>query len=309
MTTDGSNGAPESAAQDDPFAYLYRPAEGESASPAAATPGQPRTSYARPMEVGRAQYGQQPRPPYGQSPQAQAAPQTQPVPQQQSRYAERSRPQPGEERPSGGRGKVAVIGAVAVLAAIAIGSGIALSGGDPGKTDAAKSSTSPSAPAGPSGSTSASGSAAPSVPPPSTDTIADASKLQALNAPSGNSIKNAVSKDGSYVTLQGGPTSTVSWTISVASAGTYKFWVHYNNPGADIPATVMVNGKESPANPLALRNYTHSSDPDQAWTRGSIWPELQAGANTLSVSVPAGSSVAIDQVAIRPSSDDSAPWR
>ncbi|MGK4582456.1 CBM35 domain-containing protein [Kitasatospora sp. HPMI-4] len=309
MTTDGSNGAPESAAEDDPFAYLYRPAEGEAAPDTTPVPGQPRTSYSRPVEVGRAQYGQHPRPPYGQQQPPAAASPTQTVPQQPSRYAERSRPQPGEERASGGRGKAAVIGVVAVIAAIAIGGGIALSNGDPGKSDgAAKASHGPSAPASQSANPSAAASsAAPSVPAPSTDTIADASKLQLQNAEVGNSIKNAKSQDGSYVTLAGGPNSSVSWTISVATAGTYKFWVHYNNPGADINGTVMVNGKEF-STPIGLLNYTHSSDPDQAWTRSNIWPQLQAGANTISISVPAGSSLPIDQVAIRPQSDSNPPW-
>ncbi|GAA2252372.1 hypothetical protein GCM10010430_39820 [Kitasatospora cystarginea] len=304
MTTAGSNGAPEGAAEDDPFAHLYRPAEGESAPDTTPIPGQPRTPYSRPVEVGRTQYGQQSRSPYGQQP---LAVPTQTVPQQ-SRYAERSRPQPGEERASGGRGKAAVIGVVAVIAAVAIGGGIALSGGDAGKSDgAAKPSNRASAPVSSSANPSSSPSSAPSVPPPSTDTIADASKLQLQDAPVDNKIKNAKSADGSYATLTGGPTSTVSWTISVATEGTYKFWVHYNNPGSDINGIVMVNGKQF-ASPIGLQNYTHSSDPDQAWTRSNIWPQLQAGANTISISVPAGNTVPIDQVAIRPQSDGTPPW-
>ncbi|MFB7665099.1 CBM35 domain-containing protein [Kitasatospora sp. NPDC056138] len=308
MTTDGSNGAPESAAKDDPFAYLYRPAEGESAPDTTPVPGQPRTSYARPMEVGRAQYGQQPRPPYGQQ-QPSVSPTVQ-VPQQPNRYAEHSRPQPGEERSSGGRGKAAVIGVVAVIAAVAIGGGIALSGGDAGKSDnGAKPANSHSAPASQGASPSAAGSsAAPSVAPPSKDPIADASKLQLQGAAVSSTIKNAVSKDGSYVTLTGGPGSSLAWTIAVPTAGQYRFWVHYNNPGADIPATVLVNGTESATGPVMLKNYTHSSDPDQAWTRGAIWPQLPAGTVTLTVSVPAGSSVAIDQVAIKQFADSTAPW-
>lgn len=302
MTTDGSNGAPESAAKDDPFAYLYRPAEGESVPDTTPVPGQPRTSYARPMEVGRAQYGQQPRPPYGQQPPTSP---TQQVPQQQqpNRYAEHSRPQPGEERSSGGRGKAAVIGVVAVIAAVAIGGGIALSGGDAGKSnDGAKPANSHSAPAGQSASPSAgASSAAPSVPPPSTDTTADASKLQG-SAPSGNGIKNAISADGSYRTLQGGAGSTIVWTISVQTAGPYKFWLHYNNPGADVPATVTINGEKFAGGLMNLKNYTHSSDPDQAWTTSNIWPDLQAGPTTFAVSVPDGVNIAVDQVAITPRS-------
>ncbi|KDN83703.1 hypothetical protein [Kitasatospora cheerisanensis] len=151
MTTAGSNGgAPDGAGEDDPFAYLYRPAEGEQPAPE-----RPRAGYSRPMEVGRANYGERPAypqtpPPAGPGAAPGVAPgqETAALPQQ-SRYAERSRPRPGEDRPAG-RGKAAVIGAVAVVAAIAVGAGVALSTGDPdgGKNQAA-TTHSPTAPAAP----------------------------------------------------------------------------------------------------------------------------------------------------------------
>lgn len=126
VTTAGSNGVPESPEggapqDDDPFGYLYRPADGSAAQSAEPQQGVPRTSYNRPMEVGRAQYGQQPYPPQQRQqpypPQQQGYPQSgqggQPYGQQpeygggattqQARYAERSRPQPGRSgRAAGG---------------------------------------------------------------------------------------------------------------------------------------------------------------------------------------------------------------
>ncbi|WP_431679918.1 hypothetical protein [Kitasatospora sp. KL5] len=298
MTTDGSNGAPEGAGDDDPFAYLYRPADGSAA------PSQPRSSYSRPMEVGRAQYGQQaaPRPQqahpaqpsYGQ----QTTSPTTPLPPQQSRYAERSRPQPGEDRPSSGRGKGAVIGAVAVIAAVAIGAGIALSTGDPGKKDKAAPNPSASAKASTGAPASPSASASPT---PDGKPVADAAKLQAQNAPSASTVKGAISADGSYLTLQGG--STVTWTVTAEQAGQTKFWLHFNNTGSDTPAQVTVNGKEHPGG-VTFKNYSKgSTDADRAWYSTNIWPQLVAGTNTLTVTLPAGSgSILLDQVALTPMS-------
>ncbi|GJF28218.1 hypothetical protein KNE206_09180 [Kitasatospora sp. NE20-6] len=310
MTTDGSNGAPEGAGDDDPFAYLYRPADGSTA------PSQPRNAYSRPMEVGRAQYGQPPAAPqqpygqpqygaqqqYAQQPAAEQG--TSQLPQQ-SRYAERSRPQPGEDGPRARRGKGAVIGAVAVVAAIAIGAGIALSTGDPDGTHkngkGAASASAAASSAAPSQS-----SAAPS-PTPDAEPIADAGTLQAQNAPAGSGVKGALSADGGYLTLQAG--STVTWTVLADQAGQAKFWLHFNNTAADLPAQVTVNGKDH-VNGVTFKNYSKgSTDADHAWYSTNIWPQLQAGSNTLTVTVPAGSSgtILLDQVALTPMSVSTYP--
>ncbi len=303
--TDGSNGAPEGGAEqdDDPFAYLYRPAEGESAAERS-----PRNSYARPMEVGRAQYGQQPTqqqpypPQYQQQPpprpQGSGAEQTSQLPHQQSRYAERSRPAPGEDAPRG-RGKGPVIAVVAVVAAIAIGSGIALSGND-GKTantgagvapstagHSTSATSSPSSAASPSGSPSATGGSS---------SVVDASKAQAQGAVSATGVKGAISADGSYLTLQ--PGSSVTWTVTVPTAGSYKFWLHFNNNGGDVKAAVSINGADR-AGGVTFKNYgAKGGDQSQSWYSTNIWPDLQAGTNTLTVSAPAGAGVLIDQIGI-----------
>ena len=299
MTTAGSNGdAPEGAEKDDPFAYLYRPAEGEQPAPE-----RPRTGYSRPMEVGRATYGERPAyqpapPPAGPGhPQAAPGQETAALPQQ-PRYAERSRPRPGEDRPAG-RGKAAVIGAVAVVAAIAIGAGVALSTGDPdgGKNQAAPTTHAPTAPA-------ESGSAAPSSAAPSpsalNEPITDASALQAQGASLDSTVKGAISADGKYLTLQGG--STFTWTVNWDTPGRVKVWLHFSNTGADQPAQVTVNGKDHP-NGVTLKNYAKNQgqDASPSWFSTNIWPDLQSGPNTITVTLPAGAgTVLLDQVAVTP---------
>ncbi|MEV6973933.1 putative Ig domain-containing protein [Kitasatospora sp. NPDC093806] len=321
MTTAGNSGVPQgpeggAPQDDDPFGYLYRPADGGSGQQAEPQQGVPRTNYNRPMEVGRAQYGQQPRPQQPYPPQS-GYPQAQPqqpyppqgdyaAPAQQPRYAEHSRPQPGEERPSSGRGKGAVIGAVAVVAAIAIGAGIALSGDkdkDAKDTKDAKGGTAPAtAPASPgtgtgsaspTGSASATPSASASAGVPGTF---DVSQLQGQNAPSGNTVKGAKSTDGSYLTLN--PGGTITWTGDVAAAGTYKFTVHFNNPGADARAVATVNGKDWPGG-LNLKNWSPGKEPANSWFNSYITPPLQAGTNTVVLSLPAGTgTILIDQVVL-----------
>jgi hypothetical protein len=226
------------------------------------------------------------------------------MPLPQPRYAEHSRPQPGEQQPAG-RSKAVVIGAVAVVAAIAIGAGVALSKGDANKsTDKATGSS--SAPVNPSAS--ASGSSVPSASPtPDTKPIADASALKGQNAPSANSVKGAKSADGSYLTLTGG--SSVTWTFTAPSAGAYKFWLHFNNTGQSFSAAVSVNGKDRDGG-ITVKNYSGAGvDPAQAWYTTNIWPELQAGTNTVTVSIPAGSgnSILVDQVALTPMSVENYP--
>ncbi|MFJ3220443.1 hypothetical protein ACIPLC_31540 [Kitasatospora sp. NPDC086801] len=325
VTTAGNNGAPEGGApqDDDPFGYLYRPAEGASGQPAEPQQGVPRTPYSRPMEVGRAQYGQQPYQPRPQQPQygQQAGPQQgypggqpqpyppqqqQPeygtAPTQQTRYAEHSRPQPGEDRSSSGRSKGAVIGAVAVVAAIAIGAGIALSTGDPEPDKTAKGGAQTTAAAPPS--TPATGSASTGASPSASTTVAagpsavDAAQLQAQNAPSGNSVKGAKSADGSYLTLQQG--GSVTWNGEIATAGTYKLTVHFNNSGADVKGAAAVNGKDWPSG-LAFKNYSPGKDPASSWYTTWILPQLQAGANSITITAPSG-PVLIDQITVEPSS-------
>lgn len=325
MTTAGSNGAPEDPADDDPFAYLYRPAEGEAAA------SQPRNSYARPMEVGRAQYGQaqyrqqppaqppygqpqqgQPQhgqtqhgqPPYGQAPQSPSAQPTTQLPQQQNRYAERSRPQPGEERPSGGRGKATVIGAVAVVAAIAIGAGVALSGGDP------KTKTAGPAPHGSTSSTPGSASPAPSTSSSAPSaagswaggtTVADAAGMTLSGgSKKANQVAGAKSAGGSYVDGMGTVGATVSWDVNLSGANSFQIWLRFNNTGPNATATVSVDGTPT-YTPIKLNNYSAGLPPEASWYASWVSATVP-GAGHHTISVACGQSdqcgFLLDQVAI-----------
>ncbi|MGF1432266.1 hypothetical protein [Kitasatospora sp. LaBMicrA B282] len=311
--TQGPEGAEQPPAEDDPFAYLYRSEGGDGEGAPGRAPGVPRTPYTRPMEVGRAQYGAPPqhqgpgyRPPYPQQPRGPYGPGAEATTQlpQPSRYAERSRPQPGEEAPRG-RGKGPVIGVVAVVAAIAIGSGIALSGNDGKKDNAAPPAPAPATSAGghsPSASAggSSSASSAPSgSPSPGSFTGApaflDASAAQPQNATSATSVKGAISADGSYLTMPQG--SSATFTVNVATAGTYSLWLHYNNSsGSPVHVAVAVNGQDHQGG-TTFKSWG-DGDPTKAWSYTYIWPQFQAGSNTVTVSVPGGGPVLLDQVAI-----------
>jgi hypothetical protein len=292
--TAGSNGVPE---DDDPFAYLYRPAGGEGGHEGAASagsaggapvaqPGVPRTSYAHPTQVGRAQYGQQRPAQPGYGPPAGGYGAT--VPQQQqpnSQYAQHSRPQQGDggggsrrAASSGGvRSRPLIIGAIAVVCAVAIGAGVALMNNGDKKANSAN----PSVTSQPTDSGSDSASPSATAPPADSKPVADASALQVQNGVKGTGIKGAGSSDGSYVTLQQG--TGISWTLQVPAGGMYKLWVHYSNPGGDGRAAFIVNGKPH-ASGINLKNYSGQNDPAHAWVSSYVTPNMQAGANTVTLS-------------------------
>ncbi|WP_377270657.1 carbohydrate-binding protein [Peterkaempfera sp. SMS 1(5)a] len=313
--TAGSNGVPE---DDDPFAYLYRPAGGDAGGPgvdsgaptAVQQPGVPRTSYTQPTQVGRAQYGQRPpaQPGYGPT-----------VPPQQAPYAQHSRPQSGAEeypghggraasRGAGGRGsssRAVIFGAVAVVAAIAIGVSVAFMGGDKKdvKTGAAGSSSGATTGSSSDSSASPSDSAPPSA---AATPVADVSSLQVQNGAEATGVEGTKSSDGKYVTLQQG--TTLTWNITAPSAGPMAFWVHYDNPAADARATVTVNGKPHP-NGINLKNYAGSNDPAKAWVSSYVWPTFKAGPNTvvLTCDNPACAGLLVDRVALTPTSAKAFP--
>ncbi|MFI5531405.1 hypothetical protein ACIA8O_23020 [Kitasatospora sp. NPDC051853] len=304
MTTAGSDGASEDRTAEDPFAYLYRPADGESAAE------QPRDAkYSRPVEVGRAQYPPpQPQAVYQQT--TQHLPHQQgahPQGQQHARYAEHSRPQPGEQAPPG-RSKGVVIGAIAVVAAIAIGAGVALSMGDAGKGTKTASGTTGSAAA-----TTPGASPSPSPTPSTTASplvngtgVADFSGLQLSGgAAVAGSVGGAKGKGG-YVTGLAG-SAVVSWKVTVPQAATYRVSIRFNNTGADAQAVVKVDGKPT-YTPINLRNYKAGLQPEQAWFGSWISAEIpSAGEHTITIeslpSSPAG-AVLFDQIAVTPNGVD-----
>jgi hypothetical protein len=111
-------------------------------------------------------------------------------------------------------------------------------------------------------------------------------------------VKGAKSADGSYLTLQ--PGGSVTWKGEVPTAGTYKFLVHFNNPGSDLKGTVNVNGKDRDGG-LDFKNYAPGNDQTQSWYSTYILPQLTAGPNTVTVTAPAGGTVLVDQITVSPS--------
>lgn len=305
--TAGSNGVPE---DDDPFAYLYRPPDGgaagagaDSAAPTVVQqPGVPRTSYAQPTQVGRAQYGQRPPTQPGYGP---------PAPQQPAPYAQHSRPQPEDHGGHGGHGGRAasrgvgggnrgvLFGAIAVVAAIAVGASVAfMNGGDKNKDHAAgKASTGPTA-------TTSQDSASPSVSPSasaSTNQAADASALQVQNGAQATGVQGGASGDGKYVTLQQG--TTLTWTVQAPSDGPWSLWVHYDNAGADATAAVSANGTAHPGG-IGLKNYSPGQKPENSWYSSYAYPAIKAGPNTVVITCdnPSCAGVLVDKVVLTPQS-------
>lgn len=294
--TAGNNGTPENG-EDDPFGYLYR-GEGEQAAPAE-RPGVPRTSYHQVSRVGERrgappqqpgygypqqppQYGQQPQQPYGQQPGPGRAPQ-----------------QGGPEQPRGGRAadraaagapnrRGLMIGAIAVVVVVAVGIGIAVSSGDHNPKQPAARPTGPSV---------APSSAAPST---SAGTDPDAVLPKAFGATLTLGGKAAVAAtdsgaqgpNGSYVTMPNvGDSAT--WNVTVPTAGTYRLYIGYDNPGQPASATLTVNGTAQ-SRPINLDNFTHSNDPAHAWTQTWQLVQVKQGANTIAISCAQGNQCAFD---------------
>ncbi|AVZ73787.1 carbohydrate-binding protein [Streptomyces lunaelactis] len=305
--TAANNGA-STPEDDDPFGYLYEDGQAAGATPPgqgrgygypgpAAQPGVPRTSYNQVRTVGERQYGQQvpqqqaygQQPPaYGQGqPTAQyAAPETypggaptRPVP-----------PQPGGHgggRSGGPNTKVLLIAAIAVVAVVVIGITVALMNG--GKDDTAGNQ-----PGGNGGAT-AGQSVKPSEEPTAPDEPVelpkqDAATLQ-LGAPAAlaKDVKGAEGSGGAYVTGFNAPGASVTWKANVAEKKSYRLYVRYAIPAQDANATLTVNGKAN-TNPLGLKNFINSSDPNLEKNWQTTWApvNLKKGENEIKISCEAG---------------------
>ena len=313
------NGVPEN---DDPFAYLYR-SDGDDGAPKAAAPqqpGVPRTSYQQATQVGRHQYGQ-PRPQqqapqqYGQQEYGQ---QSAPAQQYSSQLPHQAaQPTKATTVPPEGGGRAGsragagaggsrggnrgvMFGAIAVVAAIVIGIGVALANGNDNKKDTAGAgagaTSSSSASASSSGSASASASATlPGKTDVSTMTLGG-------GAASSTSVTGGVASGGTSVALSAAGQS-ITWTVTVPTAGQYTFWVHYAN-GANNnsnPIAVAVNGKASSGKTINLRNWNSpQSDLSNAWQQSYGVVTLNAGSNTITLAYGgAGESpITVDQFAL-----------
>ncbi|MFI6287961.1 CBM35 domain-containing protein [Streptomyces sp. NPDC051018] len=307
---------------DDPFGYLYEDGQAAGATPPgqsrgygypgpAAQPGVPRTSYNQVRTVGERQYGGQshgqghgqghgqahgqvpqqqgygPQEAYGQPNAQYAAPETYPG----GAPARPAHPNPGTGR--GGRGpntKGLLLGAIAVVAVVVIGITAALmtSGGDKDKADG-----NPRTGGGPS----AAESVKPSEQAPKTEKPAeaalpkqDAATLQ-LGAPAqlGTDIEGAEGTGGAFVTGFNAVGASVTWKASVAEAGEYRLYVRYAIPAKDANATLTINGKAN-SNPIRLRNFIDSSDPELEKNWQTTWApvNLKQGTNEIKISCEQG---------------------
>ncbi|MEV5874136.1 carbohydrate-binding protein [Streptomyces sp. NPDC052101] len=288
--TPGENG-PSTPEDDDPFGYLYADGQARGAQPPSGGYGYP-GSVSRVRAVGERQYGQQPQ--YGQPT----------IPQQQGAYGQPNahyqapetlpggaptsrqpvQPAPGRRGPNT---KGLLIGAIAVVAAVVIGISVAmLNGNDDKKTDNQANTTptqSQSHSPSPSGSSSAASG--------ELKTDAAASGIQLVGgATKASDVKGAQSSDGSYVGGLNQVGSSITWTVgNVPSGGVYTLFAHFSVPGQDQKMTVSINGKPF-ATGLPLKNYAHAKDGDfvNGWTTTYVWPTLDKGSNTISVSCQPG---------------------
>ncbi|MEU1401380.1 carbohydrate-binding protein [Streptomyces sp. NPDC005728] len=313
--TPGDNGA-STPEDDDPFGYLYADGQARGAQPPSGGYGYPNSvsRSSRVRAVGERQYGQQPGP-YGQQQGAYGQQPT--IPQQQGTYGQPNAHYQAPETLSGGaptsrqpappagrRGpntKGLLIGAIAVVAAVVVGISIAIiNGSDDDKSDTV-SGTSPtqsqSSKPSPSGSSSAAAGELPKA------DAADKSVQLSGGAATASDVSGAQASGGAYVGGLNTVGSSVTWTVdNIPEDGPYTLFVNYSATGEDQSMTVTVNGKEF-GSKLGLDNYRHAADGDFAkgWTTSYVWPTLNKGPNTISISCQAGDkcNVLLDQLWIK----------
>ncbi|MEU9986239.1 CBM35 domain-containing protein [Streptomyces sp. NPDC048045] len=319
--TPGENGA-STPEDDDPFGYLYADGQARGAQPPSGGYGYPNSvsRSSRVRAVGERQYGQQQAPygqqqaPYGQ--QQAAHGQSQPtVPQQQGAYGRPNAHYQAPETlpggaptgrqpapPTGGRRgpntKGLLIGAIAVVAAVVIGIGVAVLNGDDGKKNDNQADNTPtqsqSHEPSPSSSSSASSGELPKA-----DAATDSSVQLAGGATKASDVKGAKAAGGSYVAGFNSVGASVTWTVDIQKAGSYRLYVDYSIPGVDANATLTVNGKTN-QQPLGMKNFTHQAkgDFEKGWQ--STWAPvtLTKGTNTLSIACGQGNqcNALIDQL-------------
>lgn len=124
----------------------------------------------------------------------------------------------------------------------------------------------------------------------------DASKAQpGGGATLTNSIKGAVSADGSYLQMQAG--STATFTVNVPTAGLGKIWFHYGNTsGGAVHVGVSVNGHDHDGG-TTFKSWDTGGDPTKSWSYTWVSPQLPAGTDTIVVTT-SGGPVMLDQMAL-----------
>ncbi|MEG3627458.1 carbohydrate-binding protein [Streptomyces poriticola] len=313
--TPGNNGA-STPEDDDPFGYLYADGQANGAQPPSGGYGYP-NSVNRVRTVGSRQYGQQPP--------AAAPPQQAAHPPQQGGYGN---PNPhyaapetfpgggggagaGYHQPSHGGGggrrgpntKGLLIGAIAVVAAVVVGISVAMMGGDDtegGNTDDQAGNSTPSQSQNSEPSPSASDSAEEEVELPTID--AKALRL-GPGVATASDVEGAEADGGVYVTNLNSVGASVTWSVDgIPEDGAYTLFARYSTADEDQSMTVTINGKTF-GSKMNLGNFTGAKDGDFAkgWTKTYIWPTLNKGTNTITVSCQDGDkcNVLLDQLSLK----------
>ncbi|MFF4788967.1 carbohydrate-binding protein [Streptomyces sp. NPDC001276] len=291
--TPGNSGA-STPEDDDPFGYLYADGQANGAQPPSGGYGYP-NSVNRVRAVGQRQYGQVPQQQgaYGQPSAHYAAPETLP-----GGAPARQQPQGGGGRGRGPNTKGLLIGAIAVVAAVVIGIGVAMIGDDSGKKDdnqagGATPAVTQSAEPTP---TEKAGEKAPGELPK-----IDAKALRVENGANlASDVQGADASGGVYVSGLNTPGAQVTWNVDgIPEDGDYTLFAHYSTAGEDQAMTLTVNGKVY-GSKLPVKNYRHAADGDFAkgWTTTYVYPTLNKGTNTITVSCQDGDkcNILLDQM-------------
>ena len=103
-------------------------------------------------------------------------------------------------------------------------------------------------------------------------------------------------RGGEFVDFDGTGDQSITWTVSVPAAGTYGIDILYALAGgkAPRPATLSVNGEEQGT----LAFAPNSNDAETLWGPQSAQVELNAGTNTITMTVPEANGANIDYLRI-----------
>ncbi|WP_405804268.1 hypothetical protein [Streptomyces sp. NBC_01187] len=325
----GDASQPDTGADDDPFAYLYRQEGGTQQASPGQQPGVPRRSYNQVRAVGERQYGygypqqQQQRGGYGYPQQRSGAggygyPQQAPPPPPQQpspHYAApetmaggraASRQQAGAGGYGSGSGRRSrtglMVGAIAVVAAVVIGIGAAIVFNDGNRAQGNESDDAgTSEQAGGEPEKGEKNDSKKDKPAPSGLPKEDAASLTlAGGTQAAKDIPGAKGRGGTYVAGLNNQGASATWDMkNVPSPGQYRLYVRFGVPGKDADATLTVNGKAE-GRPLQMKNFSGTKEGD--WAKGwqTTWSivQLKKGQNSVKISCESGNQcdANLDQV-------------
>ncbi|UCM88755.1 carbohydrate-binding protein [Streptomyces marincola] len=290
---------------DDPFAYLYRP-EGDQPQQGQGRPAPRQPSYNQVRPVGERTFGGQQgyrgqqQPPQARPDAYYAAPETQPG------GAPPYGAGPPRRRDTEPRRNGLLIGAIAVVLAVVVGIGAAIvfSGGEDENPEAGGDAT-PTAPEEDDG-----GNAddEPTEEPTDEETESDGpptAELADLQLGNGaaltSGIAGARSPDGQYISVQGAPNATITWTFELnGEPGPYRLNAGYAVISDGQGMAFSVNG--TPRDDLVeMEDYADGVDEwENSWF--STWKQvdLQEGENTVQLTCAGSCDVLVDQLYISP---------